>query len=118
MAKGMDIRINGVRIKQPTECKVQRYNLTKSGRVASGKMTMELVAKKRKLDLIYDVLSGSDLELILSLIDTEQMFFQVQWLENGDEKSMTAYVGEIVADKFRTDGMWYWKNVEFHLIEQ
>lgn len=117
---GMEIKINGVRIKQPKNPRISHYNLTKAGRVASGRMTMELVAKKRKLFLEYDVLSGKDLEQIMSLIDGEDMFFTVEYIENGVQKSFVAYVGEIERTMHRGGGLngWYWTNVAFNFIEQ
>lgn len=80
---------------------------------------MELVAKKRKLELSYPVISGADYLKILSLIDTKAMFFTVTWIETDVAKTARMYVGEISGNKFRTDtGAWYWQNVEFHFIEQ
>lgn len=117
---GVNIRVNGVRIKQPTNFSISHYNLTKSGRVASGKMTMDLVAKKRKLFLEYAVMSGAEMDQILSLIDGTDMFFTVEYVENGVEKSMVAYVGEISRKKHRAGGLggWYWTDVSFNFIEQ
>ena len=41
-------KIDGVAIKRPSAFKISRYYLTKSGRLSSGKMTADIVAKKRK----------------------------------------------------------------------
>lgn len=112
------IKINGVQIKEPTKLKVSRYNLTKSGRVSSGRMTMELVDKKRKLFLEYEVISGADMKQILDLIDGTSMFFTVQWDEYDGTKTATMYVGEIPLEYFRKDKGWYWKNANFDFIEQ
>jgi hypothetical protein len=116
----MDIRIDGIPIKQPTSFKISRYNLTKSGRVASGDMTMDLIGKKRKFFFEYDVINLEDMEKLLSLIDNDNMFFQINYVENGKSKSATVYVGEISQDRFRTGGLsgWYWKGFNFNLIEQ
>lgn len=117
---GMNIKVNGVTIKQPNKPGLSHYNITKSGRVSSGKMTMQLIAKKRKLRLTYEVLSGSDLDLILSLIDSNAMFFTVSYTENGVSKSMRAYVGEIQRKLNRggTKSGWYWTDISFDFIEQ
>jgi hypothetical protein len=117
---GMDIQINGVSIKQPKNPSVSHYNLTKSGRLASGKMTMDLVAKKKKLFLEYEVLSGAEVEHILSLIDTDELFFTVSYIENGVARSFKAYVGEINRKLHRGGGNsgWYWTDVAFNFIEQ
>lgn len=114
------IKLNGTAIKQPLEFGMESYNLTKSDRVQSGKMQMDLVAKKRKFTFKYEVLSGTDLKTILDVIDGNDMFFTLTYTDDntGTEKTATVYVGAITRDKFRTDGPWYWKNVTFNLIEQ
>lgn len=114
------IKINGEKIKEPTSKTLDSYNLTKSGRVSSGKMTMELVGKKRTLQVSYEVLAGYDLEQIRRLIDGNAMFFTVEFDDSDGIHSMVAYAGAIHRDYFRSDTKfgWYWKNVEFQLIEQ
>lgn len=114
------IKLNDTLIKKPKpeNFKVSRFNLTKSGRVASGKMVMDLIAKKRKFEFSYDVLSGNDLKTILDIIDTSTMFFKLTYFENNVSYDVTVYVGEISYVKFRNDSGWYWKNVSFNLIEQ
>jgi len=116
------IKVNGTPIKLPTALKHSKYNMTKDGRVANGSMTMELVAKKRKLFFTYDVISGKDFEAIRALIDTNAMFFTVEWEENGHINTATMYVGEIASERFRTNSGstsdWYLKNVKFDFIEK
>lgn len=114
----LSIKINGQPIKRPKDYKVSSYNLTKSGRVANGNMTMELVAKKRKLFITYEVLDSTEVKQILDLIDGQAMFFTVTYTDNGEEKSMTAYVGEINRQLSRTGALWYWKDVAFNFIER
>jgi hypothetical protein len=116
----MQIKINGQTFRQPDNAKVATYNLTKSGRTASGKMTMDLVAKKKKLFLEYKAISGRDMDKILSLIDGAEMFFTVTYYDNGMPYEFCGYVGEIERTRFRSDyqGGWYWKDVSFNLIEQ
>ena len=111
-------KIDGVTVKTPSDFGIEKYNLTKSGRVASGRMMIDLVAKKRKFTFAYEVISGKDLDVLLSVIDTEKMFFPLQYEENGVTKTATVYAGAIKAKKWRTDGVWYWKGVTFDLIEQ
>lgn len=117
---GMEIHINGVRIKQPKNPAISHYNITKAGRVASGKMTMELVAKKKKLFFEYEVISGADMDQILAQVDGSSLFFDVSYIENGKSHSFTAYVGEINRGLLRGGGLhgWYWKDASFNLIEQ
>jgi hypothetical protein len=118
------IKINGIQIKTPNDLDIEHYNLTKSGRVASGLMTMELVAKKVKLNLSYAFLEGPDLVTIKNIIDGTKMFFDVTYYDdNGVQKTVKCYSGAIKYKKFRsshkdTFNGWYWKDVEFALIER
>lgn len=116
------LKINGVSIKTPKDLTIQTHNITKSGRVASGLMGMTFIAKKVKLNVKYAVLSGAELQTIANLIDTEEMFFDVTYeTYTGVERTITCYSGALDFDKFRnalSGGGWYWKNVQFALIER
>ncbi|OPX88125.1 MAG: hypothetical protein A4E53_02142 [Pelotomaculum sp. PtaB.Bin104] len=117
----MSLIIGGVTVKTPTEMPIEKYNLTKSGRVASGKMTMELVAQKRKLNCKYNTIREDDLQVILGKIyDPANLFFSVTFDDAGGQTTITAYAGAIKGYPFRrdTDNVWLWKDVEFALVEQ
>jgi hypothetical protein len=120
----MYLKINGVMMKTPKDIDVERYNLTKSGRVASGDMTMQLIAKKIKLSVSYEVLSGNDLQQLINVIDGNEVFFEVDFQEpTGSARTVTCYAGAIKYKKFRTTNTqamngWYWKDVDFSLIER
>ena len=114
--------INGTRIKRPTDFKIGRYNITKSGRVANSDMHIEFIAKKIKLFFSYDVISGVELNAILDLIDTTTMFFSVTYYDTKDtDVTKTCYVGEITQELQRR-GMIsdnaYWKDVVFDFIQK
>lgn len=106
-------------LKTPDYYTIERYNLTKSGRLANGKMTMDLVAKKRKLIIKWSILERSQLKKILDLIDGDDMFFTVEYLNNGEVETRTMYTGSIPTELGRmSHSNIYWKNVEISLIEQ
>lgn len=114
-----NFKINGVAIKRPSAFKISRYVLTKSGRLANGKMTAEIVAKKRKFFFTYDAIDAPDAEKILNLIwESGEFFFTLEYVENNQTKSARVYAGEIPADLHRTGDVWVWKNFNFNLIEQ
>ena len=113
-----NITISGVTIKTPSKVTIERYNLTKSGRVSSGLMTMDLVAKKVKLLLHYDSISGTERKKILDLIDSNVMFFPVTYIDNNVVKTAMCYNGDVSDKVFRTGAEWYYEDVEYHLIEQ
>ena len=115
----MSYKINGTTIKSPTHFRIERYNITfDAGRVASGLMVMDFIAKKRKFLFQYEVISGTALKTILDIIDTTTLFMTLEYVESGVTKTATVYAGHIPSDRFRTDGVWYWKNVNFDLIER
>lgn len=113
-------KLAGFSLKSPTSFNIAKYNLTKSGRVASGKVKLKIIARKRKFEFEYTVLSGTDYQIIDDLLygTGTSEFYTFEYVENGIEKSATVYSGALTADKFRTDGIWYWKNVKFALIEE
>ena len=117
----LQARINGVAIRNPDLFTIERFNLTKAGRVASGDMKMELIAKKRKFLLRYTTLSGTELQQLLSLIDTTAVFFTFEYREDNIERRATCYAGMIPSDRFRggevSSPEWHWRNINFDLIE-
>ncbi|MNO85025.1 hypothetical protein D3C76_763840 [compost metagenome] len=119
MAKAQ-LWINDVEIKHPglQNFGLESYNLTKSGRVASGKMVIELIAKKRKFTFRYEVLSDIELRKIKNLIDGTAMFFTLKYTEDNVIKSAVVYAGALKWTPIRTGNVWYYKDVAFDLIEQ
>jgi len=112
------IKFNNDIIKEPKEFQPEWYKLTKSGRLASGRMVMDIIAKKRKFPFRYDVLNGSELDLILSYVNGDFSFFELTYEINGRIETCTVYAGALKAKKLRKGSIWYWTNVSFDLIEQ
>ncbi|MNH36298.1 hypothetical protein D3C79_970730 [compost metagenome] len=112
-------RVNGEAIKAPSEFGYEYYNLTKSGRVASGKMTMEIIAQKRKFSFSYEVMSGADMANIRNLLFNPKIpFFSFEYDDESGVQVAVVYSGAIKAIKFRSHMGWYYKSVSFDLIEQ
>ena len=113
------ITLNGTQIKTPTEFELSRFKLTEAGRVASGKMVMDVVARKRKFSLKYKIISGNDYNTLMAILDTNSAFYSMVYIENDVLKTATVYSGAVTGKKFRTEtGAWYWKDLSFDLIEQ
>lgn len=112
------IKINNVVIKRPTDFKVGRFRLTKSGRLTSGYMVMDYVGSKRKFFFTYAVISGKDLDFFVQQLDGPRSFHKFEWVERGQSFSCTVYSGELNYTRFRMDGIEYWKDFTFDLIEQ
>lgn len=112
------LKINGVLIKTPSQASLESYNLTKSGRVATGKMMMDLIAKKKKINVAYESISAADMKVIEAAIDGTAMFFKVEYDLPEGYGTITCYSGAIKKQYYRRRGGWYWKDVAFALIEQ
>lgn len=112
------LKINGVVIKHPSTFKIESYSVTKSGRTADATMCMDLIAKKRKFFCTWESMTGTDLETLLRLVDSEQMFFTVEYTENGIVKTAICYAGAVQRTKVRGGSQWYWRDVEVDFIEQ
>lgn len=119
MAEKRVIKINDIQIKNPHDFKISRFNLTKSGRTSSGKMTMDIIAKKRKFEFKYEVISGKHLKEILDIVDSDEPFFELEYPDvNGEQQTATVYAGAIPYEHFRRFSGEYWKGLAFSLIEQ
>ena len=113
------LKIAGVSVKAPTDLKIGRFDLTKSSRTASGKMVMELIATKRRVDVIWKMLKDSELQQILDLITANKPFFTLTYPDAGGSKTMTCYAGDIVTSLWHTkNGVRYWEEVSIPFIEQ
>ena len=88
-------------------------------RLANAEMCGDLIAKKRKFYFTYDAIQSTELNNILNLIwETDDIFFNLTYVENNEEKTARVYSGSIPSDLYRTGSKWVWKNVTFDLIEK
>lgn len=116
----MAILINSIQIKTPTELKVGVFRLTKAERLASGKMAMDVIAIKRRLDLRWEIIADTDLQQIMNILDGG-IFYTVQYPDpkDGETTTITAYVGDINQTAWqKLAGTRYWSDVSLALIEQ
>ena len=113
------LKIAGVSVKAPTDLKIGRFDLTKSSRTASGKMVMEVIATKRRVDVVWKMITDSELQTIIDTITANKPFFSLQYPDAGGSKTMTCYVGDIVTSLWHTkNGIRYWEDVSIPFIEQ
>lgn len=113
------LTIAGIKVASPTELKIGRFDLTKSGRTASGKMVMDIIATKRRLDVSWKMIADSDLQGILDAIANNKPFFEVSFPGRAGTEAMIAYAGDINTSLWhRIDGIRYWSEVTIPLIEQ
>lgn len=116
----MIIKIDGVQIKSPTKLKHGKFRLSKSGRLSSGLMTMDIIAIKRRIDLTYAAISGREMQVILDLVDAN-VFYTIEFPDPKDpfkQSTMIAYIGDINLDYLRSGYDRIWKDVTFPFIER
>lgn len=113
-------KLDGIAIPIPDDLDIEGYKITKANRVASGLMKMELTALKSKFNLKYEILTGDEMDTIINILFTSQIYYTFEFLGNNDTvKSYTVYGGALKRTKaLSEDGDWIWKNVSFSLIEQ
>jgi hypothetical protein len=113
------LKIAGVSVKAPTDLKIGRFDLTKSGRTASGKMAMELIATKKRVDITWKMLPDNELQKIIDTITANKPFFSLEYPDAGGTKSMTCYAGDVVTSLWHTkNGIRYWEEISIPFIEQ
>jgi len=113
------LKIAGVSVKAPTDLKIGRFDLTKSSRTASGKMVMELIATKKRVDITWKMLPDNELQKIIDTITANKPFFSIEYPDAGGTKTMTCYAGDIITSMWHTkNGIRYWEDVSIPFIEQ
>jgi hypothetical protein len=113
------LKIAGTTVAAPVELKVGRFDITKSSRTASGKMVMELIATKKRVDITWKMLPDNELQKIIDTITSNKPFFTLTYPDTGGSKTMTCYAGDIITSLWHTNnGVRYWEDVSIGFIEQ
>ncbi len=113
------LKIAGVTVKAPSELKIGRFDLTKSSRTASGKMIMDIIATKRRVDCAWKMVTDSDLQIIVDTITAHKPFFSLEYPDTGGTATMVCYAGDITTSLWHTiGGVRYWEEVSIAFIEQ
>lgn len=110
------LKVNGTVIPSPTSFQPAHYKITKSTRLSNGSMSMELIAKKKKFVLKYDVITAAELNSILNLADTNFMFFAFEHNDRGFVETHVCYCGDIPYELIAAGK--YFKNFQIDFIEQ
>lgn len=113
------LTIAGTKVVNPAEIKVGRFDLAKSGRAASGRMVMEIIATKRRVDVVWKMLPDNDLKTIIDIITAHKPFFSLAYPDAGGTQTMTCYTGDIVTSLWhKIGGVRHWEEVSIAFIEQ
>jgi len=114
------ITVGGVSISTPSDFSVGVMDLSKAERNANGKIIIERIATKRKLEMSWKYLSNASISALLTAISAS-VFFTVVYPDplTGSNRSGTFYVGDRNAGMIDyTAGTPRWKDVKFNFIEQ
>ena len=113
------LTIAGVQVANPAEVKIGRFDLTKSNRTASGRMVMEYIATKRRVDVVWRYIPDADLQVILNLLAANKPFFTLKYPDAGGQQTMTCYAGDINTSLWHTiNGVRRWSEVSISFVEQ
>jgi hypothetical protein len=113
------LQINGVDMPSPSEMSVGIQDLVKAERNANGKMIMERIATKDKIDLSWNYLTPAQLSQIMSAVSA--LFFTVTYTNpvTNTERTATFYKGDVTAPIMDfINGNLRYKGVKFNVIEQ
>ena len=114
------IKLNGTLIKSPSDYQLGVLTLTKSERNANGTLISEYIATKRKIEIQWKYLTGSEAKAISDIVKSSAIFFTVEYPElDGTLTTKTMYAGDFVLKTFKyIGGVIHWKDVPLSLIEQ
>lgn len=113
------IKVNSVTISTPSSFKVSLEDISKADRNAKGKIIIERITTKRKLELSYNYLSQADLATLLTAISA--VFFTVEYPDpmTGALRTGTFYSGSKSAGAIDYKaGVMRWKDFAVNLIEE
>lgn len=112
--------IAGVRVADPSSIKSGEFDVSNMERMADATMTGDIIATKRRVDVTWDKISDSDLDLILRTIRDHKPFFPIRCPAPGvADETMIVYVGDRNYGSWRTiKGVRYWQDIAIAFIEQ
>jgi len=117
------IKINAIPIpKYPSSLSVLVSDLddgNSTGRTIDGLLHRDRIAVKRKLEMSFNMLTGSELSTLLKQISGT--FFDVEYPDpqTGLMEIKNFYVGDRTSPiALLRDGVYYWSNVSFNFIER
>lgn len=114
------LKINGDEILAPSDIQIGIMDLSKAERNAKGKMIIERIATKRKLEISYSYVSKPELSELLQVLSSD-VFFTVTYHDplTGSTRTGTFYIGDRnVGIIDFINGQPRYKDVKFSLIER
>jgi hypothetical protein len=114
------LKINGADMPSPSEMSVGIQDIHKDPqRNANGRIIMERIATKAKIELSWNYLTPSQLSQLLTAVSA--LFFEVTYTNpvTNTERTATFYKGDVTAPIMDyINGNLRWKDIKFNVIEQ
>lgn len=113
------IKINGVELKTPSDLTPSIMDLSKAERNANGTMIIERIATKRKLEVTWKALTGTEVSVLLQAV--APVFFYVEYLDPQENINKTGmfYCGDRKIPMLSfVNGVPKYKDIGFNLIER
>ena len=112
------IKVNSALIKTPTDYSVSLEDIVDAERTASGIMSIQRIATKRKLELTWNFLTQTELAELLSAVSAVTFTVEYPDPEDGAVKTGTFYSGSKDAGAIDyKDGVIRWKDAKMNWIE-
>lgn len=114
------ITVNGTTIKTPQKLSVGIYDVSSNAdRNAQGKIVIDRVAVKRKLEMEWGALTNAQISAILTAVTS--VFFSVTYPDpqTGANLTITCYVGDRTAPMLMyQNNTPMWEGLKMNFIEQ
>lgn len=115
------LKVNGAAVPTPSAMKINIFDVSSTAdRNASGRVVIDRVGTKRKLELRWARLSVAEMQTLLTAVG-ENVFFTAAYPDpqTGGMRSMTCYCGDRAVGILRMDGASpLWTDVEMNWIER
>lgn len=114
----MDIWLGETKIPEPSTFNVTEFDIVREGRVASGKLVMDVIATKKRFTLGYNYLTGPEMDAILTEYD-RRTFLVLKYTDRaGVDQSYTVKFVEVPRALLFDVGDWSWRDITLQLEEQ
>ena len=115
----LQLWIAGLELPSPADYKLGRFDISKAERSARGKMVIEIIATKTRIDSVWKMLPDDELEWMLDLINQYKPSIPLTYVDAGKLSTMICYNGDIEAALWHTiNGVRYWEQVSIPFIER
>ena len=111
------MELNSTAIPSPQTFEVETFDITRTNRLASGKLVAETIATKKRFNFTYTSLTGAQLSALKALLYADYFLSLTYPTETGIE-TVTVARGDIDVSLLRNEGNKQYESISFELIEQ